>query len=268
MHAVSDGLRGLYMYLNTKNLPQDVVGTRSSTVVFPRKIPEAVVQTVSGQRSKCNIPQVEHNLKSIMVNDRPLGQPSTPAISSPRLPSLTSADNTKTFRTPFYGGSPAPNADYGLQSDFEMDFHQGPQPLENKAVRRYWQSQNHEETVIQNFYEAELQMISEEHSSQKISYQAGITEDPAVKVTSVDSESQDKAKTLFESITWVSSEATTTKSAMRHLPCSLVRQIIAWQIQSSPLQASTPKSPSESSCHFFNHFMHYSSSTMVRCFYP
>jgi hypothetical protein len=126
-----------------------------------------------------------------MVNDGPLGQPSTPATSSPRHASLTSADNTKKFRTLFYGESPAPNADHDLQSDSEIDLHQGPKPQEDEAVRRYWQSQNYEETAIQNFNESELQMMYEEHSSQTISYQAGITEDPAVKITSVDSESQD-----------------------------------------------------------------------------
>jgi hypothetical protein len=144
--VVSDELRALYMYLNTKQLPQDIVGKGGFDVFLPRKTPEAVVEAVSVWGSP-----VEHNLRSIMVNDGPLGQPSTPAPSSPRHASLASADNTKKFRTLFYGESPAPNADHDLQSDFEIDFHQGPKPQENEAVRRYWQSQNYEETAIQNF---------------------------------------------------------------------------------------------------------------------
>jgi hypothetical protein len=45
--VVSDELRALYMYLNTKQLPQDIVGKEGFDVFLPRKTPEAVVEAVS-----------------------------------------------------------------------------------------------------------------------------------------------------------------------------------------------------------------------------
>jgi hypothetical protein len=42
-----DELRACFMYLNTKRLPQDIVGDGRSDVSLPRKTPKVVVQTVS-----------------------------------------------------------------------------------------------------------------------------------------------------------------------------------------------------------------------------